>query len=137
MRLWSTCIVAFAVFPSALSSQQRVDPHFTHFRAICIFPVNPNSRQTANPFLPDYLPTPDDPDQKGILAYYQEISDDGKWALAEVVAVDRKSLQSVLNDTRPGVWVIEKGKLPKAAVLVELIKLKKNIDIDNFGAVVR
>jgi hypothetical protein len=137
MCLRFLCSLALFLLPTISPAQQRVDPHFTHFRAICIFPVNPHSKHAANAFLPDYLPAPDDPDQKGILAYSQEISDNGKWAIAEIVVVDRKSLQEVLEDVRPGVWVVEKGRLSKDEIHGKLKQFKKNFDIENFGAVVR
>jgi hypothetical protein len=121
-------------------AQQRVDPHFTHYRVYCVVPLV-GTGTAADPVRPDYVPLPgaEKPKQAtGIIAFYQEVSDDGKWALAEIVALDRASLQPILSDTRPGVWAGEKGVVSRAQVQAVFNKYKqKSINLDTFGVAVQ
>ncbi len=122
-----------------------MDPHFTYHRVYCVLPLV-GSGTSADPVRPDHVPAPPDPsaphtgassERSGIIAFYHEVSDDGKWALAEIVALDRASLQPILSDTRPGVWAGEKGVVPRAEVEAVFRKLKKNINLNTFGVAVQ
>lgn len=96
---------------STLFAQQRVDPHFTHYRVYCVVPLV-GTGTSEDPVRPDHVPLPPESTAKqatGIIAFYHEVSDDGKWAPAEIVALDRASLQPILTDNRPGVWVGRKA----------------------------
>ena len=98
-----------------------VDPHFTHHRVYCVAPLA-GPGKAAVPVRPDYVPLPPDPSTPvaaaskqttGISTFYHEVSDDGQWALAGIVALDRASLLPILSDA------------------------KKNIDLNTFGVAVR
>jgi hypothetical protein len=140
-------LLAFALaFSAGAFAQQRVDPHFTHYRVYCVVPLV-GTGTAADPVRPDYVPLPPDPSTSGtaaskqatgIIAFYHEVSDDGKWALAEIVSLDRASLQPILSDTRPGVWAGMKGVVSRAEVQAVFHKYKQQaINLDAFGVAVR
>ena len=61
------------------------------------------------------------------------LSDDGKSAVVEFVARDRKGLLPILNDRRPSVMAFERAKAKFADVERELRKYKKDFKLDRFG----
>lgn len=71
--------------------------------------------------------------RSGIISFSFELSDDGQFALVEFVARDRKGLEQILSENRPGVKVFEKGKATREEVLTEFRKHKRNFDIDRFA----
>jgi hypothetical protein len=143
MSLWRAWLPLIALsFSTIASSQQKVDPHFTHHRVFCIVPLV-GSGTSADPRRPDYVPIPlaegasGRGQTTGIVAFSYEVSNDGNWALAEIVALDRASLLPILSDTRPGVWAGEKGVVSRAAVQAAFDKLKSGINLDKFGVAVQ
>ena len=69
----------------------------------------------------------------GIVAFMQQTSDDGKYALVEFVAKDPAALQPILNDKSLKVFI--KGKDKKGDIEAELKKYKKDFDLNKFGVV--
>ena len=69
-----------------------------------------------------------------ILAYSWQLSDDGKSAIVEFVAADRKAFVEILNSKDPKVRLFEKGKNSKDETESELKKQKKDFDPTKFGA---
>jgi hypothetical protein len=145
-HLRATRVLIALTFSITAFAQHRVDPHFTHYRVYCVVPLV-GTGTAADPVRPDYVPLPADPSTAsigkpkqatGIIAFYQEVSDDGKWALAEIVALDRASLQPILSDTRPGVWAGEKGVVSRAQVQAVFNKYKRQgINLNTFGVAVQ
>jgi hypothetical protein len=146
MSLSRACLPLIVLFflTTALA-QQKVDPHFTHHRVYCVVPLV-GTGTSDDPVRPDHVPLPPAPgtattgpakQASGIIASYSEVSDDGKWALAEVVALDRASLQPFLSDARPGVWAGEKGVVTRAQVQSVFQQYKKKINLDTFGVAVQ
>lgn len=133
------------VFP--LTAQEKVSARFTYHRVICVVPlVSDSGTKVTHPDFGSISLNSASESQgagqassaeEGILAFYSETSDDGHWALAEIVAKDRSVLLPLLSDKRPGVWAVEKGTVPRSVIEAHLRQFKKYIDIDNFGAVVR
>ena len=62
------------------------------------------------------------------------MSDDGKLALVEFVALDRKAFKDVLADLNPNVKVFLKGKDKREDIETEFKKHKKDFRLDQFGA---
>ena len=131
-------ILAGLLLVAALGSGQRkVDPKNTYTRIICVVPMVGTG--TANdPRRPQYAPwPPPSASQTGsrstILAFTQQVSDDGKSALLELVALDRSAFQAILNDKQVKVFV--KGTDKKDDIEKELKKYKKDFDLDKFGVV--
>ena len=118
-----------------LPAQRRVDPKQTYNRVICVVPII-GAGTAADPKRPQYAPLPRTaPNQPlpGIIAYMQQISDDGKYALVEYVAKDPSAFQAILNDKSIKVFV--KGKDKKGDIEAELKKYKKDFDLNKFGVV--
>jgi hypothetical protein len=137
-------LIAALTGPITARAQQRVDPHFTYHRIYCVVPLT-GSGNAGDPIRPEYVPVPGSSVEamahpsgtSGIIAFYHETSDDGKWALAEIVARDRASLAPILADKRPGVWAAEKGTITKAELYTVFSRFKKTINLDHFGVAVR
>jgi len=130
MRL-TACVLALSCLASA---QRRIDPRNTHERIICIVPVvGAGTRQ--DPKRPKHAPWPPSSvkSANGIIAFSQQISDDGKLALVELVARDRSAFQSILADK--SVTVFDRKKDNKDDMEKELKKYKKDFDLSKFGTV--
>ena len=96
-------LFGFLFFASALPAQQAVDPRNRYERLICIVPMI-GSGTYEDPRRPAYAPTSSQLDQadpgKGILAYTFQASDDGQFALVELVAMDRGAFATILADAK-------------------------------------
>ena len=141
--------VSFLFSGTIAQGQQKVDPHFTYYRVYCVVPLV-GTGVAGDPIRPTFVPVPSLPEpgtaeagistatrNSGIIAFYHEVSDDGKWALAEIVARNRSALQPILTDTTPGVWAAEKGTISRAQLQAVFGKFKKNIDLNRFGVAAR
>lgn len=96
------------------------------------------ARYAQDPRRPDHVPWPPKAEAaaagRGILAFAYQVSDDGQWALVELVARDRKALEPVLSDRRPSVKVFERGKARAAEIQAEFRKYKRDFELDRFQA---
>ncbi len=153
-------IAALTLFMSvslSLAAQHRVDPRNRYVRVLAIVPMV-GSGTPDDPMRPDYAPlppsavgtttaptassgtsissgvTPSSPE--GIIAFSYQVSDDGKFALAEFVARTRDVFKALLADTRPGVKVFIKGTDSPAAILAAFQALKAGFILDSLGTVV-
>jgi hypothetical protein len=70
-------------------------------------------------------------ERSAIIAYSQQISDDGRFALVEYVARDRSAFATILADKSITVFV--KGTSKKDDIERELRKYKKDFDLEKFG----
>jgi hypothetical protein len=88
--------------------QRKVDPANSYHRVICVVPLI-GSGTSDDPKRPMFAPTLSQlgRGKSGILAYYQELSDDGQSVIVVFVAVDRASLQPILTTTAPSVQVFD------------------------------
>jgi hypothetical protein len=119
--------------PLALS-QHRVDPRNTNERVIAAVPIV-GAGTPKDPKRPQYAPWPPSRGQArtDIISYRFEPSDDGRFALVEFVARDRKAFDAILKDKT--IKVFEKGKDKKEDIEKELKKFKKDFDLDKFTGV--
>ncbi|MBZ5580976.1 MAG: hypothetical protein LAQ30_02020 [Acidobacteriia bacterium] len=94
---------------AVVCAQRRVDPKNTYVRVICVVPLVGGGTQ-ADPKRPMYAPwpLPSTPPRTGIIAFAQQISDDGKYALAEFVARDWSAFSAILSDKQ--VKTFRKGR---------------------------
>jgi hypothetical protein len=131
-------VLAVLLLVAALGSGQRkVDPKNTYARIICVVPMV-GKGTPDDPRRPQYAPWPppsatDAQSRSTILAFSQQISDDGNSAIVELVAQDRSAFQAVLNDKQVKVFV--KGTDKKDDIEKELKKFKKDFDFNQFGVV--
>jgi hypothetical protein len=122
------------VLAAVVSAQHRVDPRNTYYRVIAVVPLSAGSGTPDDPKRPQYAPWPPSRSQTGIIAYSQQLSDDGKLALVEFVARDRAAFQAIFNDKT--IKFFEKGKSKRQDIETELKKYKKDFDLNKFGTVV-
>lgn len=95
------------------------------------------SGTTADPIRAKYAPTAQTAGAPGtgIIAHAMELTDDGRYAIVELVAVHRAALGQVLADREPGVLVFEKGVVSNAAIEAAIKPLRKDFSLQNFGVV--
>jgi hypothetical protein len=65
------------------------------------------------------------------------LSDDGKYAIAELVAVDRAALLPILADRAPGVLVFEKGRAAGSRIEAAVRQYRKDFSMQRFGVAVQ
>src|SRR5262249_16081540 len=121
-------------------TQHRVDPRNTYQRLICVVPINNGTGSVADPKRPAYAPgapvsaAARQAGQSRIIAYSQQISDDGHFALVEYIARDRSAFAPILADKSIKVFI--KGDSSKDEIERELKKYKKDFDLEKFGLIV-
>jgi len=138
VRHWFCFVVAVLCSAAALPAQRRVDPLYSYHRVIAVVPMQ-GAGTLANPMRPKHAPPPNPagPSRAGIIAFSFLPSDDGKFAIAEFVAVDRTALAEVLADRSAGVLVFEKGAAKKADIESAIRHFRKDFSLDNFGVPVQ
>ena len=131
-----TGLLIFAVIASA---QHRVDPRNTYHRVICVVPMvgtgaaNDPRRQYAPWGISTKGTSAANSSPADIIAFTQVPTDDGKSAIVEFVARDRKAFQAIFADLT--VKSFEKGVQSKSVIEAELRKVKKDFDLNKFEVV--
>jgi len=138
MRHWLFLVVAVLCFAAALPAQRRVDQRRSYHRVIAVVPMQ-GAGTADDPIRPKYAPapSPDGPSRAGIIAFAFQPSDDGKYAIAEFVAVDRAALAEVLADRSAGVLVFEKGVTKNADIESAIRQFRKDFSLQNFAVPVQ
>ena len=141
-------LLSFFVCGSALLAQQKVDPRNRYERLILIVPMI-GSGTYEDPRRPAYVPTEAEqaqtPPGQGWLGYSSIVSDDGQWALVELVAADRKVFATILADAKGTLaeWespipttlrsdfkVFQKGTVLQTTIERAFRKFKPNFTLD-------
>jgi hypothetical protein len=132
-----------AIFPLlilciALPAQRSVSPRNIYHRVIGVLPLA-GSGTAADPIRPKYAPAgrPSGAPGTGIIAYAFELSDDGRYAIAELVAVDRTVLLPVLADHSNGVLVFEKGRVGGSQIEAAIRQYRKDFSLQKFGVAIQ
>jgi hypothetical protein len=114
------------------ADDHRVDPRNTYNRVLYVVPIV-GAGTSADPRRPQYAPWPPAPagSRTAIIAFSHQISDDGRFALVEFLARDRKAFTAIFADK--SIKVFEKGKDKKDDIERELKKFKKDFDLSTFG----
>jgi hypothetical protein len=124
------------LFPPLLAQQQRVDLRNMYERLLCVVPVV-GSGSADDPRRPAHAPLASAAGARlsrdGIIAYTFQLSDDGKLALVEFVAVERKAFRDLLADTDARIKIFRKGTDKRTDIEAEFKKHKKDFDLDRFG----
>ena len=115
-----------------VSAQHRVDPRNTYHRIICVVPLV-GTGTADDPRRPLYAPTAKSATPDGIIAFTQAPTDDGRFAIVEFVARNRKAFQAILADA--GVTSFEKGVQTRSVIETALKRLKRDFDLDKFEVV--
>lgn len=129
--LVTLCSSLFPAFP-----QHKVALKNMYERLLLVVPFV-GSGTPADPRRPLYAPLPPTPGAPpasgGIVAFAFQESDDGRFALVEVVARDRAAFKEILTGNRSDVKVFQKGKVNQDDVVKEFRKYKKDFDFERFG----
>jgi hypothetical protein len=108
---------------------QRVDPNNLHERVYAVVPMSGKGTYD-DPIRPLFAPTLSDLRKPGAIhSFSYQLSDDGKYALVEFVALDRAALVPILNDART-LKAFEKGKHKLADIERELRRFKQNFSLN-------
>jgi hypothetical protein len=122
----------FSVYP--LNAKRPVNPGHINERILAIVPMVGQGTLT-DPRRPAYVPVPNSraesgPDLAGIIGFRMVLSDDGRFALVEFVALERSAFADLLADRRPEVRVFEKGRVRREDIEVEFRKLRKDFQLE-------
>ena len=87
----------------------------------------------GDPRRPQYAPWPAAADSNGIIGFFFQPSDDGRFAVVEFIARTRSALQSVLNDKT--IQVFEEGRQSKATIEAAIKPYRRDFDLSKFQVV--
>lgn len=121
-RIVAGCTLFLISF--SLYAQRAVDPTQRYHRVICLVHLT-GSGGKGDPRVPEYVPASIGENRSGIIAWSMQIADDGKMAIVQYVAVDRKAFAAILADTRPEIRVFEIGKDKPQDIEAALQQFKK------------
>ena len=125
-------LTGLLMLASVVCAQHSVDPRNTYHRVICVVPMV-GSGTAADPRRPQYAPVPGSAASDGIIGFTQVSTDDGKFAIVEFVARDRKALLPILADTT--ITSYEKGLQSGPAIETALQSRKKGFSLVQFEVV--
>jgi hypothetical protein len=113
-----------------------VDPRYSYHRVIAVVPLV-GSGTAQDPIRGKYVPTAETagPTGTGIIAFAVQLSDDGKHAIIELVAVQRAALAPVLADR--SILAFEKGVASAATIESAIQPFHKSVSLQNFGVLVQ
>src|SRR5687768_7991205 len=115
-------------------AQKRVDPRLMYDRVIAVGVALQGSGSHADPIRPLFIPATRDPFKRdGIISFSFQLSDDGKSAIVEYVAIDRKALKPILEDSRLAGKVFERGVAKKEDIEREAKKIKSSFRLEETG----
>ena len=131
-----TFLLAASVFP--LFAQHKVQMRNMYERLYLVVPMV-GSGTAEDPRRPMYVPAPAapgadaaaQPADSGIIAFAFQESDDGEYALVELVARDPGAFKPILEDRQPHVKIFRKGKDKKEDIETEFRKHVKDFDLDS------
>jgi len=143
LRILMVFSILFAI---TLRAQEKVDAGLAYNRIWVVCPMI-GSGKGNDPKRPLFAPSPAEfqaavrsaratpsKSRDGILAMQFQVSDDGKTALVEMVAVNADALKPILSSKAAGVKVFQRGKNTQAEVEAEFRKYKANFSFDGFTA---
>jgi hypothetical protein len=125
-------LISLLALTGVVCAQRRVDSKNSYDRVIAVVSFIGSGTQ-ADPKRPQYVPWPPTRDPNGIIAWSVLPSDDGRFALIELVARNRSAFQSLLSDKT--IAVFEKGRVTKAQIESALKQYRKDLSLDSFGTV--
>lgn len=145
-------LLAVLFICASLNAQRRVDSRNMYQRVLAVVPMV-GSGTLSDPMRPEYAPipaasaltqssanapiSPSDPTpnlRQGIIAFSYVVSDDGKSALAEFVAVDLSAFKDLLADTTVKSFL--KGRDSIADAVSAFQNYKQNFTLDQLGSIV-
>jgi hypothetical protein len=137
-------VCSMIVAGGALAQQQHVDPGNLYARIYAIVPMT-GSGTWADPKRPTFALPPQQMTpgvRTGIIAFNSVTSDDGNFALIEIVTANRQELAKVTTQINAqlsavsGFQLFDRSTTSTATVQAAFQALKKNFDITKFRVVV-
>ena len=137
-------VVCLLVAVGSAFAQHRVDPGSMYERIYAIVPMV-GTGTWEDPKRPLFAPVPHQMtpgSRTGIIAFNQVESDDGKFALIEIVAANKPELASITAPIKaqlsavPGLQLFERGSTSSASIQSAFQLKKKNFDLSKFRVVV-
>src|SRR5450432_493694 len=132
MTLLRRSVMVLLALAATLPAQHRVDPRNSYYRVIAVVPLVAGTNGAA---WPKHVPTTPSagPSAPGVFACACELSDDGHYAIVELVGTNRAALADVLADHAPGVLVFEKGAVARQVIESAIQPFRKGFSLSRFG----
>ena len=131
--LYRVLIAAGLLGLPASSQRIVVDPYNSYHRVYAVVPMT-GSGSSADPIRPLYAPSVADINPStGIVGFTSELSDDGKYALIEIVARQRSAFAKLLGDK--SIASFEKGTVPPSAIETAFVRYKPSFRFSQFDEV--
>lgn len=131
--------VALFVCLTAFAQSRRVAAANQHERLIAIVPMVGSGASMEDPKRPMFAPLPGEMapgSRTGIIAFHFIPSDNGQFAIVELIARDKAAFHDILSTTDPRVKVFLRGRDHAAALLLAIRAIRKDFDLQSFGQVV-
>ena len=126
-------LVIISVFAPHGHGQPQVAVENRDERVVAVVPMI-GAGTAADPKRPMFVPwgpnAHKDLLESGILSFSFQLSDDGRSAIVEFVARDRKALAPILNANRADVKAFVRGQDSRQTIDTELRRHKRDIDLD-------
>lgn len=144
VRRTVTHIVCLLAIGGYAVAQHRVDPAAMYARVYVIVPMT-GSGTWNDPKRPMFAPVPSQMTpgaRTGIIAFNHVESDDGNFALIEIVAANRQELAKIVTQINAqllgtsGFQLFDRSTTSQATVQTAFQALKQNFDITKFRVVV-
>jgi len=134
----SRVVVVLFILCSSLAAQRKVDPKNIYHRVVGVLPLI-GSGTADDPVRPKHAPAVSQAGAPGtgIIAYAFELSDDRRYAIAELVAVDRATLVPILADHSSGVLLFEKGRVSARQIEAAIRRYRKDFSMQKFGVAIQ
>lgn len=121
-------------------AQQRVQPRLMYERLIAVLPMA-GAGTYEDPRRPLFAPVTSRAggrlSRRGIVGFSYLVSDDGQWALAEFVAVQRSVFRPILESLGPSARVFYRGVSRREDIEQEFRRFKADFNLDQLGVAVR
>ncbi|HZU29038.1 MAG TPA: hypothetical protein VFA04_26175 [Bryobacteraceae bacterium] len=139
-RLAAAGLLVCLVAPGGFAQQKRADPRNSYERIIAVVPLI-GSGSSEDPKRPMFVPLSSERsgpgDRSGIIAFKQLASDDGNFALVELVAADRSAFSPILESSDPRVKAFPKWAFSRKDIEAAVQQFRKNFTADQLDVVVR
>ncbi len=119
---------------SSYAQRNKSDPFNTYYRIYAIVPMV-GSGTESDPTHPLYAPGVDEVggQANAVVGFTSDLSDDGRYALLEIVARSRSAFKQILADS--SIEKFEKGQASSSTIESAFVKHKKSFHFSEFNEV--
>jgi hypothetical protein len=115
-----------------LSAEKRMNRGDGFERLVVIVPLVGRGTY-EDPVRPMYVPARHQASADGLISFTYELTDDGKRAVVELVALNRRAFAQIFAERRADVKVFDPRTIGKAAAEAEIRKEKRDFDADKLS----